>query len=79
MAVRKDLNNNSPDFRLTLHFTSPNIRKADHFQKGRVYLVGDAAHCHSPAGGQGLNSGIMDTVSVIKDTPTVLLDIYIII
>lgn len=34
----------------------------DTFQKGRVFLVGDAAHCHTPAGAQGLNSGIQDAV-----------------
>jgi 2-polyprenyl-6-methoxyphenol hydroxylase-like FAD-dependent oxidoreductase len=30
---------------------------------GRVFLAGDAAHCHSPAGGQGLNSSVQDSVS----------------
>ncbi|MFF4474417.1 FAD-dependent monooxygenase [Streptomyces sp. NPDC001599] len=35
-------------------------RHADQFQLGRVFIVGDAAHVHSPAGGQGLNTGIQD-------------------
>ena len=35
-------------------------RIADRFRAGRVLLVGDAAHIHSPAGGQGMNTGIQD-------------------
>ncbi|MGH8003026.1 MAG: FAD-dependent monooxygenase, partial [Brasilonema sp.] len=35
-------------------------RIADHFRIGRCFLVGDAAHVHSPAGGQGMNLGIGD-------------------
>lgn len=30
------------------------------FRSGPVFLAGDAAHCHSPAGGQGLNTGVQD-------------------
>lgn len=37
-----------------------NIRMASHFRKGNVFLAGDAAHIHSSAGGQGLNTGIQD-------------------
>lgn len=39
-------------------------RMASHFQEGRVFLLGDAAHIHSPAGGQGMNTGIGDAVNV---------------
>lgn len=35
-------------------------RIASSFGSGRVYLAGDAAHAHSPAGGQGLNTGVQD-------------------
>ncbi len=35
-------------------------RSAQTFRNGRVFLAGDAAHVHSPAGGMGMNSGIQD-------------------
>lgn len=35
-------------------------RIADHYRDGRLLLAGDAAHVHSPAGGQGMNTGIQD-------------------
>ncbi|KDQ19472.1 hypothetical protein BOTBODRAFT_51867 [Botryobasidium botryosum FD-172 SS1] len=38
----------------------PNIRMAEKFSKGRVFLAGDAAHTHPPAGGQGLNASLQD-------------------
>ena len=34
------------------------------FRKGRAFLLGDAAHIHSPAGGQGMNTGIGDAVNL---------------
>lgn len=39
-------------------------RVAAHFRVGRAFLLGDAAHIHSPAGGQGMNTGIGDAVNL---------------
>jgi 3-(3-hydroxy-phenyl)propionate hydroxylase len=59
-------------------------RQAAAYRKGRVLLAGDAAHVHSPVGGQGLNTGVQDAVNlgwklaqVVKGTsPESLLDTY---
>jgi hypothetical protein len=39
-------------------------RVADRFRQRRVFLLGDAAHIHSPVGGQGMNTGIGDAVNL---------------
>ncbi len=39
---------------------TPQHRLASTFRRGRVFLAGDAAHVHSPAGAQGMNTGIQD-------------------
>jgi hypothetical protein len=39
-------------------------RVAAHFRQGRAFLLGDAAHIHSPVGGQGMNTGIGDAVNL---------------
>lgn len=39
-------------------------RMSERFRVGRVFLVGDAAHIHSPAGGQGMNTGIGDAYNL---------------
>ncbi|MBV9374132.1 MAG: FAD-dependent monooxygenase [Alphaproteobacteria bacterium] len=39
-------------------------RKAGQFRQGRVFLLGDAAHIHSPVGGQGMNMGIQDAFNL---------------
>ena len=59
-------------------------RVADRFRKGRAFLAGDAAHIHSPAGGQGMNTGIGDAVNLAwklaavaqRRAPAGLLDSY---
>ncbi|MEU9048299.1 MULTISPECIES: FAD-dependent oxidoreductase [unclassified Kitasatospora] len=41
-----------------------NVVLADHYRNGRILLAGDAAHIHSPAGGQGMNTGIQDAYNL---------------
>jgi 2-polyprenyl-6-methoxyphenol hydroxylase-like FAD-dependent oxidoreductase len=41
-----------------------NERKVVDFRAGNVFLMGDAAHIHSPAGGQGMNTGMQDAVNL---------------
>ncbi|MBT2227596.1 FAD-dependent monooxygenase [Nonomuraea sp. NEAU-A123] len=67
----------------TLRFTD-GARQAATYRLGRVLLAGDAAHVHSPNGGQGLNLGLMDAVNlgwklaatVAGRAPDGLLDTY---
>lgn len=47
-------------------------RVAEHFGKGHAFLLGDAAHIHSPAGGQGMNTGIGDAVNLAWKLAAVL-------
>jgi 2-polyprenyl-6-methoxyphenol hydroxylase-like FAD-dependent oxidoreductase len=47
-------------------------RVAEHFRKSRAFLVGDAAHIHSPAGGQGMNTGIGDAINLAWKLAAVL-------
>jgi 2-polyprenyl-6-methoxyphenol hydroxylase-like FAD-dependent oxidoreductase len=58
-------------------------RVAHHFRRGRTFLAGDAAHIHSPVGGQGMNTGIGDATNlawkladVLKGAGKGLLDSY---
>ncbi|HWE34930.1 MAG TPA: FAD-dependent monooxygenase [Isosphaeraceae bacterium] len=47
-------------------------RVAHHFRMGRAFLLGDAAHVHSPVGGQGMNTGIGDAVNLAWKLAAVL-------
>jgi 2-polyprenyl-6-methoxyphenol hydroxylase-like FAD-dependent oxidoreductase len=47
-------------------------RVTEHFRKGRAFLLGDAAHIHSPAGGQGMNTGVGDAVNLAWKLAAVL-------
>jgi 2-polyprenyl-6-methoxyphenol hydroxylase-like FAD-dependent oxidoreductase len=61
----------------------PAIRMVNRYRVGRVFLAGDAAHVHPPAGGQGLNTGVQDAYNlgwklayVLRGGPDSLLDSY---
>ncbi|WP_035738859.1 FAD-dependent monooxygenase [Glycomyces arizonensis] len=58
-------------------------RQVPNYRDGRVFLAGDAAHCHSPAGGQGMNTGLQDAANlswklaaVLRGADPALLDTY---
>jgi 2-polyprenyl-6-methoxyphenol hydroxylase-like FAD-dependent oxidoreductase len=58
-------------------------RQAPTYRSGGVFLAGDAAHCHSPAGGMGMNTGIQDAANlswklaaVLRGADPALLDTY---
>lgn len=59
-------------------------RVVDRYRAGRAFVVGDAAHLHSPAGGQGMNTGVQDAVNLAwklamvlrGESPESILDSY---
>jgi len=60
-----------------------NVRMVESYRQGRVLLAGDAAHVHSPAGGQGMNTGIQDAYNLgfkltacLDGARQILLDTY---
>ncbi|WP_240138713.1 FAD-dependent monooxygenase [Streptomyces sp. MUM 178J] len=84
LAARTHL---SPDQLAEVRWASdfrPRAALADRFRDGRVFLAGDAAHIHSPAGGQGLNTSVQDAYNlgwklgqVLRHgAPKALLDTY---
>src|SRR5262249_27842844 len=61
----------------------PNIRMVERYRSSRVLLAGDAAHVHSAAGGQGMNTGVQDAYNLgwklalaLRGAPDSLLDTY---
>src|ERR1700758_2930054 len=62
------------DFEEVNWFSSYKVhsRKANCFENGRCYIAGDAAHIHTPAGGQGMNTGIQDAYNLAWKITTTL-------
>lgn len=75
-ATRFRLISNTPDALASLLVPMPvetvhragtftiSVRQVTEYATGRVYLAGDAAHCHSPVGGRGMNLGIADAADL---------------
>ncbi len=74
--VGADVKISNPVWLADFHINSRLVRS---YRKGRVFLAGDAAHIHSPAGGQGMNSGLQDVFNLawkLADGREKLLDTY---
>ena len=79
-ALGTDLGMHDPRWSARFHSDE---RQVPAYRTGRVLLVGDAAHVHSPAGGQGMNTGIQDGLNlgwklaaVLGGAPDAVLDSY---
>ena len=77
---RDDIKLSAPSW---MSFWRANVRMVQHYRAGRVLLAGDAAHVHTPAGGQGMNTGIQDAynlgwklAAVIEGADPALIDSY---
>ena len=77
---RSDIRLSAPTW---MSFWRANVRMVDRYRVGRAFVAGDAAHVHSPAGGQGMNTGIQDAynlgwklAAVINGANSALLDTY---
>ena len=79
--AKEDLTLSDPRWIANFHINS---RLSNHYRKGNVFLAADAAHIHSPVGGQGMNTGIQDAFNLAwkiayvhhQFAPAVLLDTY---
>ena len=76
----KDIRIHSP---VWLSLFRPNVRLVEKYRVGRALLAGDAAHVHTPAGAQGLNTGVQDAYNlgwklalVLQGASDSLLDTY---
>jgi 2-polyprenyl-6-methoxyphenol hydroxylase-like FAD-dependent oxidoreductase len=79
-ALGTDLGMHDPRWSARFHSDE---RQVPAYRRGRVFLVGDAAHVHSPAGGQGMNTGIQDALNLgwklaaaLDGAPDAVLDSY---
>lgn len=59
--THKDIHIENPRWLANFHINS---RLSSTYRKGRLFLVGDASHIHSPVGGQGMNTGIQDAFNL---------------
>ncbi|MFB4269702.1 FAD-dependent monooxygenase [Nonomuraea sp. GTA35] len=79
-ALGSDLGMGEPRWLSRFHSDE---RQVPRYRVGRVFVAGDAAHVHSPAGGQGMNTGLQDAANlgwklaaVLRGAPQELLDTY---
>ncbi|RRS01849.1 FAD-dependent monooxygenase [Glycomyces terrestris] len=80
LAFGTDFGMREPRWRSRFHSDE---RQAPTYRVGSVLLAGDAAHCHSPAGGMGMNTGLQDAANlswklaaVLRGADPALLDTY---
>jgi 2-polyprenyl-6-methoxyphenol hydroxylase-like FAD-dependent oxidoreductase len=68
-AMRRDVGVSAISWRSRFHCEE---RQVTRYRTGRVFLAGDAAHVHSPMGGQGMNTGIQDAANLAWKLSAVL-------
>jgi 2-polyprenyl-6-methoxyphenol hydroxylase-like FAD-dependent oxidoreductase len=68
-SLKMDITLSDPEWISLYH---AHHRYVAHFRKGRCFLAGDAAHVHSPAGAQGMNTGLQDAYNLAWKLTTVI-------